>query len=120
MLIKIKRYYSTIIINLGKWWGPIDQQPIVALHGWQDNAGTFDKLIPLLPSNVAILAIDLPGHGLSSHLPIGQFYYIFWDGLINLRRVVKHYKWNKVSKQLKVIQRFFIILYSSCTKVQFY
>ncbi|XP_012176064.1 probable serine hydrolase isoform X2 [Bombus terrestris] len=80
----------------GKWWGPIDQQPIVALHGWQDNAGTFDKLIPLLPSNVAILAIDLPGHGLSSHLPIGQFYYIFWDGLINLRRIVKHYKWNKV------------------------
>ncbi|XP_033300925.1 probable serine hydrolase isoform X5 [Bombus bifarius] len=70
----------------GKWWGPIDQQPIVALHGWQDNAGTFDKLIPLLPSNVAILAIDLPGHGLSSHLPIGQFYYIFWDGLINLRK----------------------------------
>ncbi|KAG6800186.1 serine hydrolase isoform X3 [Apis mellifera caucasica] len=70
----------------GKWWGPMDQQPIVAIHGWQDNAGTFDKLIPLLPSNVAILAIDLPGHGLSSHLPSGQFYYVFWDGLVILRK----------------------------------
>ncbi|XP_043524752.1 probable serine hydrolase isoform X1 [Frieseomelitta varia] len=80
----------------GKWWGPNDQQPLVALHGWQDNAGTFDRLIPLLPPNLAILAIDLPGHGLSSHLPTGQFYYVFWDGLIILRRIAKYYKWNKV------------------------
>ncbi|KAK9304763.1 hypothetical protein QLX08_003975 [Tetragonisca angustula] len=80
----------------GKWWGPIDRQPLVALHGWQDNAGTFDRLIPLLPPNLAILAIDLPGHGLSSHLPTGQFYYVFWDGLIILRRIAKYYKWNKV------------------------
>lgn len=80
----------------GKWWGPIDQQPLVALHGWQDNAGTFDRLIPLLPPDLAILAIDLPGHGLSSHLSTGQFYYVFWDGLIILRRIAKYYKWNKV------------------------
>ncbi|CAK9812560.1 Probable serine hydrolase [Anthophora quadrimaculata] len=70
----------------GKWWGPVDQQPIVALHGWQDNTGTFDQLIPLLSSNVSVLAIDLPGHGLSSHIPPGQFYYIFWDGLFILRK----------------------------------
>ncbi|CAL7947724.1 unnamed protein product [Xylocopa violacea] len=80
----------------GKWWGPKDQQPIVAIHGWQDNAGTFDTLIPLLPSSIAILAIDLPSHGLSSHLPTGQFCYIFWDGLIALRRIVKYYNWTKV------------------------
>ncbi|KAK1134083.1 hypothetical protein K0M31_011868 [Melipona bicolor] len=80
----------------GKWWGPIDRQPLVALHGWQDNAGTFDRLIPLLPPDLAILAIDLPGHGLSSHLSTGQFYYVFWDGLIILRRIAKYYKWNKV------------------------
>lgn len=108
------------MINLGKWWGPIDQQPLVALHGWQDNAGTFDRLIPLLPPNLAILAIDMPGHGLSSHLPTGQFYYVFWDGLIILRRITKYYKWNKVSQKLKVIQRSFIILYFFNIKIQFY
>ncbi|XP_011691013.1 PREDICTED: probable serine hydrolase isoform X2 [Wasmannia auropunctata] len=79
----------------GKWWGPADKQPIVAIHGWQDNSGTFDKLAQLLP-NLAILSIDLPGHGLSSHLPLGQFYYVFWDGVLALRRIVKYYKWNKV------------------------
>ena len=93
------------MINLGKWWGPTDKQPIVAIHGWQDNSGTFDKLAQLL-SSVAILSIDLPGHGISSHLPLGQFYYIFWDGVLTLRRIVKYYKWNKVSQRVNVIQRF--------------
>ncbi|XP_012533413.1 probable serine hydrolase isoform X2 [Monomorium pharaonis] len=79
----------------GKWWGLADEQPIVAIHGWQDNSGSFDKLAPLLP-NVSILSIDLPGHGFSSHLPDGQFYYVFWDGVLALRRIVKYYKWNKV------------------------
>jgi len=32
-----------------KWWGSKTQRPIVCLHGWQDNAGTFDRIIPLLP-----------------------------------------------------------------------
>lgn len=93
------------MLNLGKWWGPKDHQPIVAIHGWQDNCGTFDTLIALMPSNVAVLALDMPGHGHSSHFPIGQFYHVLWDGLLSLRRIVKYYKWNKVSQQTKVIQR---------------
>ncbi|XP_017767022.1 PREDICTED: probable serine hydrolase [Eufriesea mexicana] len=98
----------------GKWWGPVDQQPIVAIHGWQDNAGTFDKLIPLLSSNVAILALDLPGHGLSSHLSAGQFYYIFCDGLITLRRVVKYYNWNKVRLLGHSLGGAISFLYAAC------
>ncbi|EZA56318.1 putative serine hydrolase, partial [Ooceraea biroi] len=81
----------------GKWWGPKNEQPILALHGWQDNAGTFDGLAEFLRPNVAILSIDLPGHGFSSHLPYGQMYYILWDGLVLLRRIVNHYKWNKLN-----------------------
>ncbi|XP_032675106.1 probable serine hydrolase isoform X2 [Odontomachus brunneus] len=81
----------------GKWWGPRELQPIVALHGRQDNAGSFDTLIPLLPKDVSILCLDMPGHGLSSHYPKSQFYYVYWDGVILLRRIVKHFKWNKVS-----------------------
>ncbi|KAG8302741.1 hypothetical protein J6590_025016 [Homalodisca vitripennis] len=53
----------------GKWWGPQDKNPVIAIHGWQDNAGTFDNLAPLLPADVPFLCIDLPGHGFSSHLP---------------------------------------------------
>lgn len=105
-----------VIKTLGKWWGPKDKQPILAIHGWQDNAGTFDTLVELLP-NVAILCIDLPGHGFSSHLPYGQMYYLFWDGVITLRRIVKHYKWNKVSQQESMLYNDlsqFSLLYTCC------
>ena len=81
----------------GKWWGSHDKQPILALHGWQDNAGSFDKLAPLLSLHTSVLCIDLPGHGFSSHYPRGQFYYLWWDGLIVVRRIVKYYGWKKVT-----------------------
>ncbi|XP_011141787.1 probable serine hydrolase isoform X2 [Harpegnathos saltator] len=81
----------------GKWWGPKELQPIVALHGRQENAGTFDRLIPLLSKDISVLCLDMPGHGLSSHYPKSQFYYVHWDGVILLRRIVKYFKWNKVS-----------------------
>lgn len=70
----------------------------MALHGRQDNAGSFDTLIPLLPDDVSILCLDMPGHGLSSHYPTSQFYYVYWDGIIFLRRIIKHFQWNKVSE----------------------
>ncbi|CAG9763232.1 unnamed protein product [Ceutorhynchus assimilis] len=82
----------------GKWWGSQDVQPIIAIHGWQDNAGTFDKLAPLLKNKGhSLLCIDLPGHGFSSHLPPGHKYYIWWDGVHYLRRIVKYYKWTNIT-----------------------
>ena len=47
----------------------------LALHGWLDNAGSFDTLAPQLVSACprhALLCLDYPGHGRSSHLPPGQ------------------------------------------------
>lgn len=67
MWLNIILYF--ILYVSGKWWGPKGKQAILALHGFQDNAGTFDELINLLPANLSILAIDFPGHGQSSHLP---------------------------------------------------
>ncbi|KAL2717366.1 putative serine hydrolase isoform X2 [Vespula squamosa] len=84
------------VIILRKWWGPRWVQPIVALHGRQDNAGSFDTLIPLLPDDISVLCLDMPGHGLSSHYPKSQYYYVYWDGVIILRRIVKYFKWTKV------------------------
>ena len=80
----------------GKWWGPKNIRPIVALHGWQDNAGTFDTLIPLLPSNISFLALDLPGHGLSSRIPDGMSYHSL-DNLLLLNHIMKEYNWEKIS-----------------------
>ncbi|XP_023942187.1 probable serine hydrolase [Bicyclus anynana] len=81
----------------GRWWGLRNKQPLIAIHGWQDNAGTWDNLIPLLPANTSVLCIDLPGHGLSSPYPPGMVYYIFWDGIVLLRRIAKYFKWQKIS-----------------------
>ncbi|XP_078045296.1 putative serine hydrolase isoform X2 [Augochlora pura] len=80
----------------GRLWGSMDHEPIVALHGWQDNCGSFDNLIPLLPHNMSVLCLDMPGHGLSSHYQKSQYYYLYWDGIILLRRIMKHFKWNKI------------------------
>lgn len=90
------------LLSVGKWWGPNERQPILALHGRQDNAGTFDTLMPLLSDDVSVLCLDLPGHGLSSHYPESQFYYCYWDGVILLRRIIKHFKWNKVSEWMNL------------------
>uniref|UniRef100_A0A1A9ZP74 Uncharacterized protein n=1 Tax=Glossina pallidipes TaxID=7398 RepID=A0A1A9ZP74_GLOPL len=47
--------------NDSKWWSSRNKQPILALHGWQDNCGTLDG-------------------GRSSHYAKGMQYFLFWDG----------------------------------------
>lgn len=68
----------------------------MGLHGWQDNAGTFDTLAPLLPPQLPFLALDMPGHGLSSWLPEGMHYHSL-DYVALIRRIMDEYKWDKVS-----------------------
>ncbi|XP_060527989.1 probable serine hydrolase isoform X2 [Cylas formicarius] len=80
----------------GKWWGPTNVRPILCIHGWQDNCGTFDRLLPLLQKNVAFLAIDLPGHGCSSHLPLGMYYH-FTNYIITIKSIIRHFNWPKIS-----------------------
>lgn len=80
----------------GRWYGNRTERPILAMHGWLDNLGTFDTLIPLLPDYLGVLCIDLPGHGCSSRLPPGMHYSVA-DYVLIIARVMKEYKWHKVS-----------------------
>ena len=58
-------------------YGPPDGRPVIALHGWLDNAATFARLAPKLPG-LRIIAVDLAGHGHSEHRPSGAGYAL-WD-----------------------------------------
>ena len=81
----------TVRVLAGRWWGDISVQPVIGLHGLEDNA----NLAPLLdvPS---FLAIDMIGHGLSSHFPaVGQYH--FMDFVVLLRRIADHFQWTKLS-----------------------
>ncbi|KAI5716940.1 hypothetical protein M8J76_014924 [Diaphorina citri] len=81
----------------GKLWGSKENQPILAIHGWLDNAGTFDHLLPFITDRVSVLCIDLPGHGLSSHYPKGFQYDCMMDNVLVLRRIMGHYGWKRIS-----------------------
>lgn len=80
----------------GKWWGSQKKRPILLVHGYSDNAGTFDTLIPLLPNEFSYLAIDFPGHGFSSHLPKGCFYHSI-DLVGIIEEIRTYFKWQRIS-----------------------
>lgn len=78
----------------GKWWGDTSKQPILAIHGWQDNACSFDPLLALLPLTKPVLAIDAPGHGFSSHYP-PMMMYQNPNYMMICRRIQKYFNWNE-------------------------
>jgi pimeloyl-ACP methyl ester carboxylesterase len=56
-------------------WGDEALPPLLALHGWLDNAGSFARLAPRLVTRYRVIALDLPGHGHSDHLVAGASYH---------------------------------------------
>ena len=56
-------------------WGDAALPPLLAVHGWLDNAASFERLAPLLCEHFHIVAIDLAGHGRSQHRPAGLWYH---------------------------------------------
>lgn len=61
-------------IALKTWHAGAPGVPIVAIHGWMDNAATFDRMAPLMPGH-PFVAMDLPGHGFSDPRPAGFRYH---------------------------------------------
>jgi pimeloyl-ACP methyl ester carboxylesterase len=53
--------------------GTPDGVRVLALHGWLDNAASFVPLSAHL-HGIDLVALDLPGHGASPHLPPGSEY----------------------------------------------
>ncbi|XP_059793082.1 serine hydrolase-like protein 2 isoform X2 [Balaenoptera ricei] len=79
-----------------KAWGSHQSPPVLCLHGWLDNANSFDRIIPLLPKDFYYVAMDFGGHGLSSHYSPG-FPYDHQNFVSEVRRVAAALKWNRFS-----------------------
>ncbi len=76
-------------------YGPEDGRPLIALHGWLDNAASFARLAPKL-KGVRIVALDLAGHGHSDHRPAGSSYAI-WDYAYDVLQVAEQFGWTRFS-----------------------
>jgi pimeloyl-ACP methyl ester carboxylesterase len=62
-------------------WGIPDGIPVLALHGWLDNAASFVPMAPYF-ADMDFVAVDWPGHGHSQHRHPSARYYItefMWD-----------------------------------------
>lgn len=77
----------------GLRWGDEDLPPVLALHGWLDNAESFSALAPLLEHH-CVVAPDLTGHGRSSRRSQDATYHI-WDDLPELLGIVAQLGWSK-------------------------
>jgi pimeloyl-ACP methyl ester carboxylesterase len=61
-----------------KEWGRSGYPPVIALHGWLDNANTFDRMLPHM-ENLHVIAMDLAGHGRSDFRSQDSGYDIWHD-----------------------------------------
>jgi len=75
----------------GMAWGPEDGHPVLALHGWLDNAASFEVLAPML-AGCRVVALDLTGHGLSDHRS-DDATYLIWDDIPQLLKVIDALGW---------------------------
>ena len=76
-----------------RYW-PVDNGlPVVAIHGWMDNAASFDALAKQLPG-CEVLALDLAGNGLSGWRS-GHGSYNIWDDFIDILAVADEMGWEQ-------------------------
>lgn len=74
-------------------FGPEDGLPVIALHGWLDNANSFARLAPKL-TGLRIVALDMAGHGHSAHRPVGAGYAL-WDYVFDVLQVAEQLGWKR-------------------------
>ena len=89
------RFELSSLTLAGKAWGPPEGTPILAIHGWLDNASTFDHLAPLLPE-MRFVSVDMAGHGHSDHRPAGVNYH-FVDMLYEVVELLDYQGWDRCS-----------------------
>ena len=68
---------------------------LLAIHGWLDNAASFEPISPWF-EEYDLIAIDLPGHGRSDHRPRGAWYH-YIDYLHDVSTCIEALRWQHFS-----------------------
>lgn len=100
-LCKPDPFVKATPVNIQLSWGTLEglhwSQPgapkVLSLHGWLDNAASFVPLAPFL-EGFDLLALDLAGHGFSSHRPDTSHYY-FTDYLFDVDEAMHELGWDQ-------------------------
>ncbi len=79
-----------------KSFGNEDGQPVIGIHGWLDNASSFDHIASSLSPDIHFIALDLAGHGLSDHKDTNSSYYL-WDHAQDVLKAIDQLGLQKVS-----------------------
>jgi pimeloyl-ACP methyl ester carboxylesterase len=96
----------------GIGYGDPTNPMILALHGWLDNAISFQPIAEYL-SDYYILALDITGHGLSSHRSNGAHYHLI-DFAYDLHELVESQGWQSFILMGHSMGGIISTIYASC------
>lgn len=88
-----RRFTASGLELAAEVWGAAGGRPVLASHGWLDNAGTFDLLAPKL-EGCEVVALDLAGHGFSASRSADSAYNI-WQDVGDLLDVADELGWQR-------------------------
>jgi pimeloyl-ACP methyl ester carboxylesterase len=84
---------------------------IIALHGWLDNAASFEFLAPFIETTRPFYAIDMAGHGLSEHRPENCSYHLM-ENIVDLIAFIDAITVNAASTEVEGSARVTLIGHS--------
>lgn len=102
----------TNITLRGIGFGDPTKPMILALHGWLDNAASFLPIAEFL-TDYYIIALDLTGHGMSSHRRDGAHYHLI-DFPYDLHELVESESWQSFILMGHSMGGIIATLYASC------
>jgi pimeloyl-ACP methyl ester carboxylesterase len=74
-------------------WNAEARVPVIALHGWLDNAESFRCIAESMP-DIDLVAFDMAGHGWSEHRA-AHANYLIWDDLRDILAVADALGWRR-------------------------
>jgi pimeloyl-ACP methyl ester carboxylesterase len=77
-------------------WGDQSSPLLLALHGWLDNSASFAVLAPLLAKKFYVVALDLPGQGLSDKRDASATYHL-WDDMVDVANIIEQLGKEKIN-----------------------